>query len=355
LLESHSLSVLSPPNLLSEPAPTPSLPPAAFRSLELNSRREVVAYLDRLNTASPVATRQVARWGSEGSDSLKIRAVAMPARYAELGAFMGESRTTFAMSIDARREAPAAAPYSIGVLLSGSMRIHHGSLGERVIRAGEGVIVNPSEIERTWLEADTHLVEFMLPKSPMLSLGAEWAPGSLTGLPQFEPRLDPGLAQRLHFMAHEAMQAVPLAEEAGDGRFRRWLELIGLTLLHEQAVRNAVQARLRAPEPPPAAVRRALDFIDAHVAADIMLADIAAAANLSVSSLGRMFNRHLGQSPAALLRDLRLDRVRDELRRGSAMSIRELALRWGFQSASQFSQAYQRRFAEKPSEARARG
>ncbi len=322
--------------------------------MDLASRREVEDYFERLNKASPVALRQIARWGGEGLDTLQIDAIPMPTRFADLGPFMGESRTSFALSIDARREAPASTPYSVGVVLSGAMRIHDGS-GERVVTAGQGSIINPSDLERTFIEAGTHLVEFMLPKAPMLSLGAEWAPGSLTGLPQFEPMLSADLAQRLLFMGREAARSLPAAEGDSDALFRRWIELISLTLLHEQPIRNAVKARMNNSEPPPAALRRALDFIEAHAADDIMLADIANAANLSISSLGRLFNRHLGQSPAALLRDLRLDRVRDELRRGNAASIRELALRWGFQSPSQFSQAYQRRFGEKPSDARQRG
>jgi AraC-like DNA-binding protein len=323
---------------------------------DLGSRREVEAYFEKLNRESPVALRQVARWGGKGQDTMQVRAVPMPERFAELGTFLGESRTTFAMDIQARREAPASVPYAVGLVISGSMRVQ-GAAGERVAQAGQGVIVNPAEIERTWLEADTHLVEFMLPKAPMLSLSAEWAPGSLTGVPRFEPLLSSELAGRLLFMAREAASAVSsLGDEASrESMFRRWLELISLTLLHEQPIENAVKPKLAGAEPLPRAVRRALDFIDASAEKDIRLADIAAAASLSVSSLGRLFNRHLGQSPAALLRDLRLDRVRDELRRGTALSIRELAQHWGFQSPSQFSQAYQRRFGQKPSEARSRG
>jgi len=324
--------------------------------MDFASRREVEAYLERLNRASPLALRQIARWGQAGQDALHVRAVSMPGRFAELGAFLGDSHSTFAIDIAARGQIPAQAPYSVGLVLSGSMRVQ-GECGEQLVLPGQAVVINPSEIERTWLEADTRLVEFALPKAPMLSLAAEWSPGSLAGLPRFKPLLDDELAARLMSMAREAARVIPRTDvaAASDAMFRRWLELIGLTLLHEQPIENAVKTRMSSAEPPPAALRRALDFIEAHAGADIMLADIAQAASVSVSSLGRLFNRHLGQSPAALLRDLRLDRMRDEIRRGTGESIRELALRWGFQSASQFSQAYQRRFGEKPSEARARG
>ena len=330
----------------------------SHHAMDFGSRREVEGYLERLNRASPVALRQIARWGSAGEDSLHVRAVRMPERFADLGAFLGESRTTFALDIAAQSAVPASVPYTVGLVLDGALHIE-GACGRHVVQAGQGVVINPSEIERTWMEAGTHLLEFALPKAPMLSLGAEWAPGSLIGLPCFAPVLSAELAQRLQLMGREAARVIPNGQQQGtatsDAMFRRWLELIGLTLLHEQPVHNAVKARLSSAEPPPAAVRRALDYIEAHAAEDIMLADIAAAASVSVSSLGRLFNRHLGQSPAALLRDLRLDRVREELRRGSGASIRELAQRWGFLSPSQFSQAYQRRFGEKPSDVRSRG
>lgn len=345
-MQAHLLITLGPSLHLSTPSASP-----ASSALALGSRREVEAYLERLNRASPVALRQIARWSSAGGDSLHVRAVPMPERYAELGAFMGESSNSFALSIEARQAPPAQLPYSVGLLLKGAMRVH-GSDGEQVVQAGQGVIVNPAETERTWLEADTQLLEFMLPKSLLVNLGAELSPGNLNSAPRFQPLLSNALARRLQFMACEAARSLDGPGPEGDWRFRRWLEMIGMTLLHEQPVLNAVKTRAVQAEPPPAALRRALDFIEAHAADDILLADIAAAASLSVSSLGRLFVRHLDCSPAAMLRNLRLDRIREELRRGDAGTIRDLALRWGFQSASQFSQAYRRRFGESPRDAR---
>jgi transcriptional regulator GlxA family with amidase domain len=130
--------------------------------------------------------------------------------------------------------------------------------------------------------------------------------------------------------------------------FERWTEMIALTLLHEQRASGSPEA----PTLQPRSLSRALDYIDANAHSDILLADIAAAACVSVSSLLRHFNEHLGQPPMAFLRQVRLDRARAELRQGDAGLIRDLAQRWGFQSAGKFSQAYLRRFGERPSEGR---
>jgi AraC-like DNA-binding protein len=109
---------------------------------------------------------------------------------------------------------------------------------------------------------------------------------------------------------------------------------------------------IEAPEAPkPAHVRRAVEFIHAHSAAPIGLADIAAAANVSVRSLYEGFRRHCGQSPMAYLRGVRLDRARAELRRGAASgaTVTDVALSCGFNHLSKFAKSYHERFGELPS------
>jgi len=103
-----------------------------------------------------------------------------------------------------------------------------------------------------------------------------------------------------------------------------------------------------------ASLRRAVEFIHAHAETAIGLADIADAACISVSSLLRQFNGHLGQSPFGFLRSVRLERARTELRGDGAPPVREVALRWGFQNASKFTRAYRQQFGERPSETRTR-
>jgi transcriptional regulator GlxA family with amidase domain len=129
---------------------------------------------------------------------------------------------------------------------------------------------------------------------------------------------------------------------------------MALTLLHEQPqARDApAAARALALAPPAARLRRALDFIEAHAASPIGLADIAEAAHLSVSSLLRHFSRHTGRTPHAYLRSVRLARARDALRREPELSVREVASRWGFQNASKFSGAYLKEFGERPTQTR---
>jgi AraC-like DNA-binding protein len=320
-----------------------------------DTRDAIEAYLERLNRSSPLAQRDITQWGGGGTPRLRVGAVPLAAIGAPADeVFMGEAQTSFGLDVRAQHAAAAGAPFSVGLVLAGSMRVTLAG-GEYVAHAGEGVIVDPAAVERTQFGPGAHFVEFALPKQNLLRLGAELAPGGLAGTPHFAPVLPGPVAQRLLVMAMQTADVLR-AERPGPATrvmFERWMEMIALTLLHEHGAASAAQGMQSLAAAPPRSLSRALDYIDAHAQADILLADIAAAACVSASTLLRQFNQHLGQSPAAFLRQVRLDRARAELRRGATGSIRELAQRWGFQSAGKFSLAYLRRFGERPSQGRA--
>ncbi|WP_131801998.1 helix-turn-helix domain-containing protein [Klenkia taihuensis] len=90
----------------------------------------------------------------------------------------------------------------------------------------------------------------------------------------------------------------------------------------------------------PAAVRRAVAYIDAHLSLPITTGDAAAAAGTSPHALRVAFRRHLGTSVGAYLRRARCSAARRDLDAaedgGAAMrsvSLRSVALRWGFAGA----------------------
>jgi transcriptional regulator GlxA family with amidase domain len=60
-------------------------------------------------------------------------------------------------------------------------------------------------------------------------------------------------------------------------------------------------------------VRRAIAFIEQHPHADISVADIAAAANVSIRAVQFAFRRQLDTTPMTYLRAVRLDRAHREL------------------------------------------
>ena len=102
--------------------------------------------------------------------------------------------------------------------------------------------------------------------------------------------------------------------------------------------------------PAGAGVRRAVAYLDEHVAEHVTLPEVAEAARLSVRSVQHVFRRHVGTTPLAYLRDRRLDAVRLELIASDPAdtTVADVARRWGFAHLSRFSQAYHARFGEYP-------
>lgn len=79
--------------------------------------------------------------------------------------------------------------------------------------------------------------------------------------------------------------------------------------------------------------------------------EIAGAAHLSVRGAQVAFQRLLGTTPLASLRDVRLDRVRIDLRLAdpARATVASVARSWGFAHLGRFSAAYAARFGEYPS------
>jgi AraC-like DNA-binding protein len=104
----------------------------------------------------------------------------------------------------------------------------------------------------------------------------------------------------------------------------------------------------------PAYVRRAEDFMRAHCAGPIRMADVAAAARCSVRTLGEVFRRFRDTTPLAALHAIRLEEVRTELGSGGTQddgaAIAAVARRYGFTNASRFGAAFRRRFGEAPAD-----
>ncbi len=130
-------------------------------------------------------------------------------------------------------------------------------------------------------------------------------------------------------------------------------ELVISTLLYIQP--SNYRERLRGTGRPAGrvAVRRAMEYIDDHLAERITLADLARHAGVSVRSIQAGFRDDLATTPVAYIRDRRLDQVRHVLLEAlpsDGLTVGAVADRWGFGNAGTFAVRYRRRFGETPSE-----
>ncbi|GGN02750.1 AraC-like DNA-binding protein [Actinoplanes campanulatus] len=103
---------------------------------------------------------------------------------------------------------------------------------------------------------------------------------------------------------------------------------------------------------PPRPIRRAMAAITDEPEYAFTVGELAAIAGISVRSLQSGFRRHVGCAPRAYLQDVRLTRAHEALRHGdpAAVTVAEVAHRWGFAHLGRFASAYRKRFGVSPSE-----
>ncbi len=99
-------------------------------------------------------------------------------------------------------------------------------------------------------------------------------------------------------------------------------------------------------------LRRAVAYIDDHADQPLTVADIAAAAHVTVRALQYAFRRHLDTTPLAYLRRARLAHAHRELRAAQPfgdVTVGDIAARWGFAHPGRFASLYRDAYGTSPS------
>ena len=102
----------------------------------------------------------------------------------------------------------------------------------------------------------------------------------------------------------------------------------------------------------PSFVKRVERYIEDHAHEPISIVDMAEHAGVSSRSLFTGFRRYRNTSPMTYLKEIRLRRVNEELRKlgPGSDTVTAVAFRWGFSHLGHFTTDYKRRFGESPSE-----
>lgn len=101
-------------------------------------------------------------------------------------------------------------------------------------------------------------------------------------------------------------------------------------------------------------LNRVLDYVDANLASDIRLADLASVAGLSIFHFARVFKLAVGLSPYEFVHNRRLERSR-VLLTDDSLEIAQLALACGFSSQSHFTAAFTKAVGVSPGKFRRQG
>lgn len=98
-------------------------------------------------------------------------------------------------------------------------------------------------------------------------------------------------------------------------------------------------------------IMRAIDFMRANLHQPLTLSEVAEATGISVRSLQYGFRRFRNITPLAYLREIRLEAAQAELSSPlNILSIKDVALKWGFTHMGHFAARYREAYGEMPSE-----
>ena len=97
-------------------------------------------------------------------------------------------------------------------------------------------------------------------------------------------------------------------------------------------------------------LKRARDYIHAHAASSITLKVLATHAGCGYRTLQIAFKEAYGVSPMGYVSLTRLNYAHEDLRRADgSMTVRDVALKWGYSDMSWFSRSYLKQFGTPPS------
>ncbi len=157
-------------------------------------------------------------------------------------------------------------------------------------------------------------------------------------------RLRQWLADTLHVAMH---QTLSLASAHARKQFRS--DVLGLLQHYLCACAGQNEAGM-APSKPVRVVKAAQELLHSRESELVTMEALCLHTHTSRRTLQNCFLQVTGESPAAFLKALRLNNVRQALfQEGRAAQVGEIASRWGFWHLSQFATDYKQMFGETPS------
>lgn len=254
-------------------------------------------------------------------------------------------------------DVPATGPYyAVHMPVHGGLRCAHG--GTTVDATPEVALVTSPGMPLTVQCADdSHQLVVRIEQEALERHLTRMLGGSLNHPIVFEPAMDVTTGPALRWIGAVQLLQTEVAHEGslvarglGIGSLE---ELLMSTLLLLQPSNHHAHLVLPRERAGRRVVREALDYIEAHLADKVTMADIARGVHMSIRAVQQGFHEELGTTPMLYLRDRRLERARADLIDGlpaHGMTVTEVAERWGFHHLGSFAVLYRKRWGESPSE-----
>ncbi len=243
--------------------------------------------------------------------------------------------------------------YLLQVPLAGRADIRSGS-EQFVTQPGVASLLSPQpDVDMCWHAGNEQLI-LRIEANILERFLTAWCGEEPGRLPIFKPMLDmaqqPLLASLLEQLVRctDSIQRASAGTDATLSTLQLQYQILA-NLLTGQA--HDMQALLTSPCPPlaPRSVRRVEEYLEHHCDQPLSPEILAQVAGVSVRSLFLGFEKTRGTTPMRLLRQLRMQRARQELLQPKpGLRITDVALRWGFGHLGRFSQEYEQAFGETP-------
>jgi AraC-like DNA-binding protein len=232
--------------------------------------------------------------------------------------------------------------YVVGVITAGT-ELYRCRGTERVARAGQVVVLDPEILHDGRPAEDGYAYRMFYPSVALFEQAMADALGR-PAAPHFSAMEldDPELFQILRGLHHglEGPYREPLRTDTDALR-----AFTALALRH-----GDLTARPREAGQEPAAVRRAREYLDAHLDSAVELADLAEAAGLSRFHLLRVFRAAVGTTPHGYLTDRRVAQAKRLL--AGHLPLADVALACGFCDQAHFNRVFKGRVGVSPGQYR---
>lgn len=241
--------------------------------------------------------------------------------------------------------------YQVNVPLTGRLTTRQGAGEERVATPGTAALYQPEagRVEDRW-SADCRVVGVRIrPDALHRQLGAGLGPLGHEPLLSGPTKLLASWCRLVRWVHADAFGTRSLTQHPLIGGRLQEALVAGLLAVVNERSRDRLDAVGPAA---PEAIRRIIDVVQAQPEEPYTLASLAEIAGLSPRAVQLGFRRHAGVTPMGFVRQTRLARVHDDLRRAerSSVTVATVAHRWGFVHLGRFAQLYRARYGVSPSE-----
>jgi len=251
-------------------------------------------------------------------------------------------------------EPPGQAAHCLCVVKRGSVELRSTFARQSESAGGNtGLIYSGSVGTKITSSDDNERLTIWIPSKKLKVCLEGLADRSIMGDLEFTPRIE--LSNGFGASIHGILLYIEQELSRSDSMLS---QQVGSELIEDLLCRSLLQGlqhnhseRLQRPQPAagPRNVRRAEDYLRAHLTDRITLGDLARAGKCSVRSLQLAFQEARGTTPMAALRQARLEKARQMLvQQGSTTSVTDVALMFGFSNPGRFAGLYLQAFGETP-------